>query len=143
MTAKEYLQQLHKLDVIIKQRSQEKADLRARLFSIGSFDYSKERVQTSLPEGAGYEKQIEKIVDLEKEIDFLIDEYVELKHTIIGQLHELRNGKYIEILYKRYVENKKLEQIAVEMGYTYNHVRHIHGYALQEFWDKILKVRTK
>ena len=40
MTAKEYLQQLHKADVIINQRIQEKADLRARLSSIGSFDYS-------------------------------------------------------------------------------------------------------
>ena len=143
MTAKEYLQQLHKLDVIIEQRIQEKSDLRERLSSIGSFDYAKERVQTSFPEGAGYEKQIMKVIDLEKEIDYLIDNYVNLKHTIIGQLHELRNGKYIEILYKRYVENKKLEQIAIEMDYSYNHIRHIHGYALQEFWNKFLKVSTK
>lgn len=100
MTAKEYLQQLHKADVIINQRIQEKADLRARLSSIGSFDYSKERVQTSLPEGAGYEKQIAKIIELEKEIDRLIDEYIDLKHKIIGQIHELRNERHIEILYK-------------------------------------------
>ena len=64
MTAKEYLQQLHKADVIINQRIQEKADLRARLSSIGSFDYSKERVQTSLPEGAGYERQIARMIML-------------------------------------------------------------------------------
>jgi hypothetical protein len=136
MTAKEYLLRLHKADVIINQRIQEKADLRARLSSIGSFDYSKERVQTSLPGSAGYEKQIEKIIDLENEIDQLIDEYVDLKHKIIGEIHELQNSKHIEILYKRYVENKKLEQIAIEMGYTFQYVVLLHGYALKEFSEK-------
>ena len=133
MTAKEYLQQLHKADVIINQRIQEKADLRARLSSIGSFDYSKERVQTSLPEGAGYERQIARIIDLENEIDSLIDDYVDLKHKIIGEIHNMKKPDHIRILYKRYVENKRLEQIAVEMNYTYQYVRELHGYALQEF----------
>ncbi len=136
MTAKEYLRQLHKADVIINQRIQEKTDLRARLSSIGSFDYSKERVQTSLPEGAGYEKQIAKIIELEKEIDRLIDEYIDLKHKIIGQIHELRNERHIEILYKRYVENKRLEVVAAEMGYTFQYVVLLHGYALKEFSEK-------
>ena len=136
MTAKEYLRQLHKADVIINQRIQEKTYLRARLSSIGSFDYSKERVQTSLPEGAGYEKQIAKIIELEKEIDRLIDEYIDLKHKIIGQIHELRNERHIEILYKRYVENKRLEVVAAEMGYTFQYVVLLHGYALKEFSEK-------
>ena len=136
MTAKEYLRQFHKADVIINQRIQEKTDLRARLSSIGSFDYSKERVQTSLPEGAGYEKQIAKIIELEKEIDRLIDEYIDLKHKIIGQIHELRNERHIEILYKRYVENKRLEVVAAEMGYTFQYVVLLHGYALKEFSEK-------
>ena len=136
MTAKEYLRQLHKADVIINQRIQERTDLRARLSSIGSFDYSKERVQTSLPEGAGYEKQIAKIIELEKEIDRLIDEYIDLKHKIIGQIHELRNERHIEILYKRYVENKRLEVVAAEMGYTFQYVVLLHGYALKEFSEK-------
>lgn len=133
MTAKEYLQQLHKMNVIINQRNQEKADLRARLSSIGSIDYSKERVQTSLLAGAGYEKEIIKIINLENEIDRLNDEYVDLRHKIIGEIHNMTKPDYMRILYKRYVENKRLEQIAAEMNYTYQYVRELHGYALQEF----------
>lgn len=136
MTAKEYLLQLHKADVIIKQRTQEKADLRARLSDIGSFDYSKERVQTSLPEGAGYEREIIRVIELEKEIDHLIDEYIVLKHKIIGEIHGLQNSKYIEILYKRYVEGKRLEAVALEMNYTFQYVVMLHGYALKEFSEK-------
>lgn len=143
MTAKEYLQQLHKIDVMINQRIQEKAELREKLSSIGSFDYSKERVQTSLPEGAGYERQIARIIDLENEIDSLIDDYADLKHKIIGEIHELKNSKHIEILYKRYIEDKKLQQVAIEMGYSYDYIKHTHGYALQKFGNQILKVNTQ
>ena len=42
MTAKEYLQQLQKLDVVINQRIMEKDDLRARLLRIGSASYARE-----------------------------------------------------------------------------------------------------
>ena len=136
MTAKEYLQQLHKANVIINQRNQEKADLRVMLSSIGSFDYSKERVQTSLSAGAGYEKQIANLIDLENEIDQLIDEYINLKHKIIGEIHELQNSKHIEILYKRYVEEKRIERVALEMNYTFQYVVFLHGNALKEFSEK-------
>lgn len=136
MTAKEYLQQLHRADVIIKQKVQEKADVRARLSSIGSLDYSKERVQTSPEMGAWYEKQIEKLMDLEQEIDCLIDGYIGLKHKIISEIHELNHDKHIEILYKKYVEGKRLEEVAVEMRYSFQYIVLLHGYALKEFSEK-------
>ncbi len=143
MKAKEYLRQLHKVDVIINQRIQEKEDLRAKLSSIGSFDYSKERVQTSIPESARYEAQIAKIIEIEDEIDRLIDEYIDLKHKMIGQIHSLHDTNCVEVLHKRYVENKRLEMIAVEMNYDYNYIRHIHGRALQEFQKRYLEDSTK
>lgn len=133
MTAKEYLQQLHKADVIINQRIQEKADLRARLSSIGSFNYSKERVQTSLSGSASYEQQIARIIDLETEIDHLIDDYVDLKHKIIGEIHDMNNADQIKVLYKRYVLGEKFEQIAVDLNFSIRNVYKVHGYALQEF----------
>lgn len=139
MTAKEYLQQLHKADVVINQRIREKADLRARLSSIGSFDHSKGRVQTSLPEDAGYEKQVERIIDLENEIDSRIKEYFNLKHKVIGQLHDLNDTDQIKILYKRYVLGEKFEQIAVDLNFSIRNVYKIHGYGLQEFQKIHLK----
>jgi hypothetical protein len=43
----------------------------------------------------------------------------------------------VELLYKRYVEFKRLEVIAVELNYTYSYIRAEHGHALQSF-DKLL-----
>ncbi len=139
MTAKEYLQQLHKADVIIKQRIQEKVDLRARLSSIGSFDYSKECVQTSLPGDALYAEKIARLIDLENEIDRRIDRYDELKHKIIGQLHELNNTDQIKVLYKRYVLGENFEQIAVDLNFSIRNVYKVHGHGLQEFQKIHLK----
>lgn len=133
MNAKEYLKQLQKMDVRIKQRQQEKDELRTMLGSISSFDYSKDRVQTGQASDAHYVKIIEKITEIEEGIGHLITEYLEKKHEMIGQIQKLKNDKHIEVLYKRYIEFKRIEDIAEEMNYTYPYAISLHGNALKEF----------
>jgi len=133
LKAKEYLQQLQKADVIINQRIQEKADLWTRVTSIGSFDYSKDRVQTSSSGDASFVKVINRMLDLENEIDRLIDDYIDLKHKIIGEIHDLNYADQIKVLYKRYVLYEKFEQIAVDLSFSIRNVYFVHGNALQEF----------
>ena len=71
-----------------------------------------------------------------------IDYFVDLKHKVINQIQSLDNRSYAEILYKRYIEFKRLELIAVELGYSYNRIRHLHGEALKYF-DKLAHVSTQ
>ena len=133
MTAKKYLRGLQRLDTMISQKLDELASLKATLTTIGGIDYSKDRVQTSRSQEAPFEKTIARIVDLNAEIDREIDNFVDRKHTIINQIQGLENTTYVEILYKRYVEYKRLEMISVEMNLTYQYVRELHGKALQAF----------
>ena len=90
-----------------------------------------ERVQTSpkdrMPD------DISRIVDLENEIREDTHRLIFMKDKIINEIHKLNNPVYIEILYKRYVEYKSLEEISVELSYSYIHVKRLHGYALQAF----------
>ena len=69
MRAKEYLQQIRKLDIRIGQRITQLQQMRDRVHIMGSFDYSKDRVQSS-PEAGN--KQIEDLVDFEQSIIELI-----------------------------------------------------------------------
>ena len=138
MKAKEYLQQLQRLDTVINQKIKELGDLRSMSKSVGSIDYSKERVQTSPSGDAPFVKQIMRIIDLEEEINREIDKFVDKKHLIINQIQGLKNSDYISLLFKRYVEFKSLEQICVEMNFSYDYIKHLHGYALKDFEDKIL-----
>lgn len=133
MKAKEYLQQLQRLDTVINQKVEEVQNLRLKARSAGSFDYSKERVQSSPSGDAPFVKPICRIVDLEAEIDAEINRYVDEKHRIINEIQGLKDADHINLLYKRYVEFKKFEVIAVEMNFTYQYVLNMHGYALKEF----------
>ena len=78
-------------------------------------------------------KPICRIIDLEAEINDEIDRFVDEKHKIINQIQRLKNADYISLLFKRYVEYKKFETIAVEMNFTYQYVIEMHRYALKEF----------
>ncbi len=138
MKAKEYLQQLQRLDVLIDQKIKELDDLKSKLQNIESFDYSKDRVQTSPSGDAPFVKLIGRIIDLEGEINAEIDTFVDEKYKIINQIQSLKNSKYIDILYKHYVEMKHLEIIAADMNFSYNYIKHLHGCALKDFENKIL-----
>lgn len=139
MKAKEYLQQLQRLDTVINQKIEELGDLRLKSQSTGSIDYSKERVQTSPSGDAPFVKLIGRIIELEEEINAEIDRFVDEKHRIINEIQGLKDANHISLLYKRYVEFKKFEIIAVEMNYTYRYVLNMHGYALKDFEEQIIK----
>lgn len=133
MKAKEYLQQLQRLDTMINQKIKELGDLRLMLQSVGGIDYSKERVQSSPSGDAPFVKPVLRMIELEQEINTEIDRFVDEKHEIINQIQALQNPKHIDILYKHYVEFKRLEIVAVEMNFTYQYIVELHGTALKEF----------
>lgn len=132
MKAKEYLQQLKLLDVKIDQKLKQVGDLRQMAQATGALDYSKDRVQTSTS-GDSMSNAVIRYLSLEEEVDQQIDQFVDLKNQIINQIQALKDVNYVQVLFKRYVEYKGLEVIAVEMGYTYPYVRELHGHALQDF----------
>lgn len=133
MKAKEYLQQLQRLDTMINQKIKELGDLRLMSQSVGGIDYSKERVQSSPSGDAPFVKPVLRMIELEQEINAEIDRFVDEKHEIINQIQALQNPKHIDILYKHYVELKRLEIVAVEMNFTYQYIVELHGTALKEF----------
>lgn len=130
MGAKEYLRQIQLLDIKINQRLQELNQLRESAISLSS-PKNGEIVQTSKENHSMH--AVDKYVDLEKEINKMIDDMTDLRHEIIEKIQGLSNGKYINVLHKRYVECKSFELIAVEMNYACRHVHRLHGYALEEF----------
>ena len=136
MRAKDYLDQIHKMDVRVGQRITELNQMRERLSILTGIDYSKDRIQTMPSTG---NKQIEAIVDMENEIVELIEEETQLKHKVIGEIQTLENPIYVDLLFRRYVECHSFERIACDMGYVYNYVCNLHGEALKEFENKVLR----
>lgn len=137
MTAKEYLMKLKILDVKINQKLEEISALRASLKSISSVNTTEERVKGGSSAGdARFVRTLAKIDKMEYKVDEEIDRFVDEKHKIINEIQELSNPLHIDILYKKYVEFKRLEAVAVELDKSYQYIVEVHGYALKEFANK-------
>lgn len=74
------------------------------------------------------ERKIDLVIAIKREIC----KYILLKNEVMNDIYKLDNNNYINILIKRYVELKSLEEISVEMHYTYEHVRSLHSKALKK-----------
>lgn len=140
MTAKEYLGQLRRLDVVINQKFSEKEELKRKAGSISAVDYSKEKVKTAPSGEAAFERITDRICELEKEIMSEIDQLVDKTHMIVGQICGLQNTDHVDLLLKRYVEFKSLSQICDEMNFSYEYTRHLHIAALREFEKKFFVI---
>lgn len=129
-TPKEYLRQIRLFDICIKQKEAELAAMRSEIENM-SAAVTGERVQTSAKDKMS--EKVSHIVDLEAMIIQDKEKFLRMKDRIINEIQSLDNSVYVDILYKRYVEYKQLEEIAVEMNYSYRQVLRLHGFALQEF----------
>ena len=138
MTAREYLLKLKDLDIKINQKLTELQSLKESLY-ISQAKAEVEKVKgKSKDKDAGFVKIIAKIDYLEKVINKEIESFIYEKHKIIAEIQMLKNSLYVEFLYKRYVEFKRLEEIAEEMSYSFGYIRKVHKLALEEFYKTIL-----
>lgn len=135
MKAKEYLGQVMLLNEKINQKQLQYDELIQTATSTGAIRYDKERVHTSIS-GDKMGNIVSKYIDLQNGINHDMDHLIDLRNKIINEIQALSNVKFIKILFMRYIQNKRLEEIAVELNYSYQYVRKLHGYALQSFTEK-------
>lgn len=89
-------------------------------------------------DGTKIERAIERIAKIEADIDDEIDELLILKHRIMTAIKELTDLNERRVIYLAYIgkveygkyRQLNLWQIAREMNYSYDRIRHIHGAAL-------------
>lgn len=131
METKKYLKQLKRIDLMIKNKLQEIQQLREMLVSTGA--KSKEvNVQTSTE----YDKlgsAVAKIVDTEREINDMVNDYTNKRNLIISQIDSIEDLDFYNVLSERYVFGKDWKTIEVNMNRSHRQVMSIHGKALLEF----------
>ena len=130
MQAKEFLNKIRYIDMMIDCECEQMQELQNRILSIGS--PLGDKVQASLdPDKLTI--PISKIIELENEINKDIDTLVDLKREAKQLIEKLDDNVEKLILYKRYFENKTFEQISVELNYSWRHIHRLHSSALQNF----------
>lgn len=110
--------------------------------SFGGIDYSADRVQ-STPQN----KMENALMRLSERMEYLDEKIAEVSMDIDNRLNAIeaiddgsdQMGAYRMILFKHYAECKSLEEIAIEMMYSYNYTCNLHGDALAEL-QKVLNL---
>lgn len=137
MTTKEYLSQAYRLDDEINT----KLESLERLKSIAEKMTS---VNSGMPHGSSdphsKEDVLIKIADMDAEITADIDRLVDLKREITRKINSVDDQTQRIVLYKRYINHERWEQIACDTNYDMRQVTRIHGRALQSVGKKMEEI---
>ena len=130
MTAKDYLLQARFLDDRINSKAQQ-------IVSLNELAAKCTTTFSDMPRNPNrghsrVEDCVIKIIDLEDSIKKDIEKLVDLKKEIMGVIKAVPNVEYQTLLEKRYLCFITWEQIAVDMNYSMQHIHRMHSAALKE-----------
>lgn len=132
MKAKEYLQQVSKLDKMISNKLIEVAQWKA--IATGTTASSEgERVKSSSSQQK-MENAVCKYVTIQEEIDEYIDKLIDTKKDVISTIEQLPVAEY-DLLHQVYIQGKTLDDVADANDKTYSWATTIHGRALKHVQD--------
>lgn len=130
MNAKEYLGQAYRIDQRINSKLEQISSLHELALKATSTLSDKPR--SASPNLQSMESIITKIVDLEAEINRDIDLLIDLKREIVSNIKRVSNTECQTLLELRYLCFKSWEQIAVDMGYSLQHIFRLHDRVIKE-----------
>ncbi len=135
MNAKEYLEYVRSLDIRLRMKDSQISQLQRDICCIRALDYTKDRISGGSP--VDISDKIARLDELIREANDEWDELIEMREQAKTLISKLESATQQEVLTKRYIQNKRWEQIAVELNITWRHTFRIHRAALEEFSQKM------
>ena len=139
MNAKEFLQQIRKLDKLIENKMAEVQKWK-EIATNTSPNMTGERVQSS---GNPHKiaDAIRRYIDLEREINQDIDNLVDAKKAVIGVIEQLNATEY-DVIHKIYVQYLTFDEVAYACKHSRSWATTIHGRALKHIQEILDKMKT-
>ena len=144
MTAKEYLRRIRDAESDLRSAEMDYQRARDDLMNLKAIEYDKDKVSNShigdLSDAiAALEKYAERV-------NAKWDALLAMREEAKTRIEQIADGRYREVLHRRYLQGESWEYIAVGMGYAYHHIHKLHGQALNEFeavFEKWIQTDTK
>ena len=135
MTAKEYLRRIRDTESDLRSAEQDYQRARDDVMNLKAIQYDKDKVSNShigdLSDAiAALEKYAERV-------NAKWDELIALRTEAEKQIEQIADGRYREVLHRRYLQGESWEYIAVGMGYSFRQVTRLHGGALRAIAEKM------
>ena len=128
LEAKLYLKEIEKYEKIIKNKLEELQHLRELAVSF-NYNSNSDVVQNSC-DADKIGSTVGQIIDKENDLKSIIDEYTSKRQERIAVIEELKDPVEYDIIHKRYVQMKSLDEVAIELGYSYVWICKKHNSAL-------------
>ncbi|MFC2638426.1 MAG: hypothetical protein ACFN0X_05860 [Mitsuokella sp.] len=135
MTAKEYLRRIRDAESDLRSAEMDYQRARDDVMNLKAIEYDKDKVSNShigdLSDAiAALEKYAERV-------NAKWDELIALRNEAGALIEQIADGRYREVLHRRYLQGESWEYIAVGMGYSFRQITRLHGGALRAIAEKM------
>lgn len=138
MTAKEFLQQYLHAEHAINAKLEEISRLRALAMRTTQMP-KKDKVFVQSSAGDRMATLVEKIVDMEREVDAEIDRLQKVRKRAQNAINSVANATQRSVLSLKYIQGLRFEEIAAQMNYHYRWIIELHGRGLKAIENTALK----
>ncbi len=131
MTAKEYLRRVRDAESDLRSTEMDYQRARDDVMNLKAIEYDKDKVNNSHIGDLS-----DAIAALEKyaaRVSEQWDRLIAMREEAKERIGEIADGRYREVLHRRYLQGESWEYIAVGMGYAFRTVLWLHGKALKQF----------
>ena len=132
MTPKEYLNQYRAIDKEIDALTEHAVRLRAQCEKAGGSIIDGTAKSPKNDNSAPFERIVDKIIEIENEINQKIDLKLILRKEIEASIESVDDDTLRTLLRYRYLCGMTFEEVAVRMNYSYMRTCRLHGKALQK-----------
>lgn len=139
MRPKEYLSQAQRLKKRYESALEDLEYIRTMADGVGAIRYDKDRVQAS-PENDRLADYMIRLERAESRVLHAAETYFSAYEDISGKIGKIMPGLYSDVLYLRYIRGMQLMDVAEDLNYSYEYIKHIHGLALVQFGKRFPEV---
>lgn len=132
MTTEEYLNSIQTYEKRIEIKTMELCRLKTMSNNVRKSNLD-ERVQNNTQSKDSVGDAVAKIIDLEKNVDSVVDDFIRKRNEIIKKLDGIKNIQYYQVLSLKYINNKTYKEIAELLGCSIMQVNRVRQKAILEF----------
>ena len=132
-SARDYLERIRHLESRLRMKESQIDQYRRDICSLRALDYTADKICGGPIDVSDKSARLDELI---RETNADWDEFINAREKAEELIKKLESVRQQEVLTKRYIQNKRWEQIAVEMNITWRHTFRVHRAALEEFSQK-------
>ena len=130
MTAKEYLNRVRRQNYILKQTEKELNEIRADILTIRASSLSEHASGSKNSDTADKYIRLEKYME---KVNAEWDKLIDMRDAAKDLIGAMPDPMHRAVLYARYINGQRWEDIAMDMHYSWKGIFKLHGQALRVF----------